>query len=61
MGPRKGMRMIPDAQRKKNQIAVRLTDKELCELETISNREGLPLAYFLRQGVALVIEKYRQQ
>ena len=55
------MRLIPDAQRKKNQLAVRLTDEELHELEKISNQEGLPLAYFLREGVTLVIQKYRQQ
>jgi predicted DNA-binding protein len=55
------MRLIPDAQRKKNQLAVRLTDEELHELEKISNQEGLPLAYFLREGVIFVIQKYRQQ
>jgi len=39
-------------------IAVRLKDDEFVALEQISKREDLPLSYFVREGVALVIEKY---
>ncbi len=45
-------RRIPDTERKKNMIAVRLTDAELEALERISRKEGLPVAYFVRKAIA---------
>ena len=39
-------------------IAVRLKDEELGALEEISRREDLPISYFVREGITLVIEKY---
>ncbi len=50
-------RLIPDEERKKNLIAVRLRDEELQALEKIAEKENLPVAYFVREGIRLVIEK----
>ncbi len=61
MTPRKGQKLIPDEQRKKHQVAVRLTDGELKALEKISKKEGLPVSFFVRRGVALVIERYSKK
>ena len=55
---RKGQRIIPDEDRKKHQLAVRLTDEELRSLESIAKKKDLPLSYFIRQGIGMVIEKY---
>jgi len=55
---RKGQRLIPDEDRKKHQIAVRLTEEELRSLESIAKKKDLPISYFIRQGIAMVIEKY---
>ena len=49
--------MIPDAKRKRNLIAVRLTDVELESLEQIAEREDLKVAYLVREGIKLVIKK----
>ena len=55
---RRSQRRIPGSELKNKMIAVRLKDEEFVALEQISKREDLPLSYFVREGVALVIEKY---
>jgi len=55
---RRSQRRIPGSELKKNMIAVRLKDEEFVALEEISKREDLPISYFVREGIALVIEKY---
>ena len=49
---------MPEEDRKKHQVAVRLTEKELRCLESIAQKKGLPISYFIRQGIGMVIEKY---
>jgi predicted DNA-binding protein len=51
MTPKKGQRLIPEPQRKKNYLAVRLTDEELKQLNRIASRRNLPTSYFVREGV----------
>jgi predicted DNA-binding protein len=53
----KQKRLIPDEERKKNLIAIRIRDEELNALEKIAKQENLPVAYFVREGIQLVIEK----
>jgi predicted DNA-binding protein len=48
---------MPEGERKKNLIAVRLKDEELSALEGLADRENLSVAYFVREGIKLVIEK----
>jgi predicted DNA-binding protein len=55
---RRGQRIIPDEDRKKHQVAVRLTEEELRSLESIAKKKDLPISYFIRQGIGMVIEKY---
>jgi predicted DNA-binding protein len=50
-------RRVPDADRKKNLIAIRLRDEELEALQRIADRENLSVAYFVREGIKLIIEK----
>ena len=57
----KKKRRIPDAVRKKNFIGIRVTDEELSALEAMANRENLSVAYFVREGIKLVIEKRLKQ
>jgi bifunctional DNA-binding transcriptional regulator/antitoxin component of YhaV-PrlF toxin-antitoxin module len=57
---RKGQRMIPDEDRKKHQIAVRLTEEEFRSLESIAKKKDLPISYFIRQGISMVIQKYEK-
>jgi predicted DNA-binding protein len=52
---------VPEAERKKNLIAVRLRDEELSALEALADRENLSVAYFVREGIKLVIEKRMEQ
>ena len=54
-------RRVPEAERKKNLIAVRLRDEELSALEALADRENLSVAYFVREGIKLVIEKRMEQ
>jgi hypothetical protein len=56
-GKQKQRRLIPDEERKKNLIAVRVKDDEMEALEKIAVRENLPVSYFVREGIKLVIEK----
>ncbi|MGA2262819.1 MAG: ribbon-helix-helix protein, CopG family [Acidobacteriota bacterium] len=53
----KRKRLIPDEERKKNLIAIRIRDEEMEALEKIADRENLPVSYFVREGIKLVIEK----
>ena len=56
----KGQRRIPDEDRKKHQIAVRITEEELRSLESISKMMDLPISYFIRQGINMVIQVYEK-
>ncbi len=58
MTPKSGQRLIPEEHRKRNQIAVRLTDAEMESLERISRQKKLPISHFIREGIAAVIERY---
>jgi hypothetical protein len=53
----KQRRLIPDEERKKNLIAIRIRDEEMEALEKIAERENLPVSYFVREGIRLVIDK----
>jgi hypothetical protein len=57
---RKGQRRIPDEDRKKHQIAVRITDEELSSLESIAIKKDLPVSFFIREGINMVIQKYKK-
>ncbi len=57
---RKGQRRIPDEDRKKHQIAVRITDEELRSLESIAIKKDLPVSVFIREGINMVIQKYEK-
>jgi predicted DNA binding CopG/RHH family protein len=61
MAPKLGQRLVPEAERKKHFVAVRLTDAELQALEGIASREGLPLSYVIRRAIALLIEGSRKK
>ncbi len=61
MAPRLGQRLVPEAERKKHFVAVRMTDAEFEALEQISNREGLPLSYVIRKAIAMLIEASRKK
>ena len=61
MQERQVKRRIPTAKRKRNQIAVRLTDAEMEGLDAIAEREGLPVAYFVREGIQLVIKRHSRK
>jgi predicted DNA-binding protein len=52
---------MPEAERKKNLIAVRLTDEKMAALTKISDQEGLPISYFVREGIELVIKRYSRK
>jgi len=58
MTPKRGQRLIPDEERKRHLIAIRITDAELSALQRIAKRKRLPVSRFVREGVALVIERY---
>jgi len=53
----KKRRRVPDEERKKNLIAIRLRDEELEALQYIADQENLSVAYFVREGIKMVIEK----
>ena len=61
MHDRQIKRRIPETQRKTQQIAVRLTQDELEALQEIADREGLPVAYFVREGIELAIKQYSRK
>ena len=51
---------MPEALRKKKQVAVRLLDLQIQALEAIAEQEGVSISYFVREAIDLVIEKYSQ-
>jgi len=53
----KRKRRVPDRDRKQRQIVVRITEAEHAALESIAQREDLPVSYFIREGIKLVIER----
>ena len=53
-----GRKSLPDSMRKKKQVAVRLLDSQIEELEKIAEREGVSISYFVREAIDLVIHKY---
>ena len=53
-----GRKSLPDSMRKKKQVAVRLLDSQIEELEEIAEREGVSISYFVREAIDLVIHKY---
>ncbi len=61
MAVHKGQKLVADERRKRNLIAVRLTDGELAGLNVLSEREGLPVSYFVRKGIVLVLREYEKR
>jgi hypothetical protein len=61
MAPKKGQRLVPEEERKKHFIAVRVTDAEMVTLERIATREKLPLSYVIRKAIALIIKNYSKK
>jgi len=61
VSPHKGQKLIPESERKKHQINVRLTDQEIEKLSEISKREGWPIAQIARQGIAVMIKRYSRK
>ena len=61
MAPHKGQKLVTDKRRKRNLIAVRLSDSELAGLNTLAEREGLPVSYLVRRGVMLVLKEYKKR
>ncbi len=53
-----GRKSLPEAMRKKRQLAVRLLDSQIQDLEKIAEREGISVSFFIREAVDSVIEKY---
>lgn len=53
-----GQRIKPAGERRGRQIGIRLTDEERESLEKISDKEGLPISHFVRQGIRLIIQSY---
>jgi predicted DNA-binding protein len=58
MSPKKGQRLVAEEDKRRNQLAVRLTDAELEALEKLSKRKGYPISFYIREGIAAVIERY---
>jgi len=61
MSSRRVGRNIPESKRKKQQIAVRLTDSEMEKLTRLSEKEELPIAYFVREGIQLILKRYSRK
>jgi predicted DNA-binding protein len=58
---KKGQRLMPEENKRRNQLAVRLTDAELEALEKLSKRKGYPISFYIREGIAAVIERYSKE
>jgi hypothetical protein len=54
-------RRIPEEERKKHQIVIRITDWELHTLNQISGLEGMANSFLVREGLWLVFQKYARQ
>jgi len=61
MAPRLGQRLVPEPERKKHFVAVRLTDAEFEGLEQISRREELPLSYVIRKAITMLIDSRKRK
>jgi len=61
MSPKKGQRLVAEEDKRRNQLAVRLTDAELEALEKLSKRKGYPISFYIREGIAAVIERYSKE
>ena len=57
MAPKKGTHYKPAEERKGPAVMVRLTPAENDVLRKLARRRKLPLAYFIREGIRLVIER----
>ena len=55
--PRKGIHYKPAEERKGPAVMVRLTPAENDALRKLARRRKLPVTYFIREGIRLVIEK----
>ena len=53
--------MVPEPERKKHFVAVRLTDAEFEGLEQISRREELPLSYVIRKAITMLIDSRKRK
>ena len=53
-----GRKSLPDSMCKKKQVAVRLLDSQIEELEEMAEREGVSISYFVREAIDLVIQKH---
>ena len=60
MSPRKGQKLKPEADRKTCQLVVRITQAEMDALNEISERQGLPVAHFVRVALQGLIRRYRR-
>lgn len=60
MAPRKGQRIKPAAERKGHPVVIRLTEAERAALQRIARRHKLPVTYFIREGIRLLIEREGQ-
>jgi hypothetical protein len=54
-------RRIPDQDRKKHQIVIRINDWELRTLNQIAELEGMANSFLVREGLWLVFQKYAEQ
>jgi len=54
-------RRVPEEDRKKHQIVIRITDLELHTLNQISQMEGMANSFVVREGLWLVFQKYAQE
>ena len=51
---------MPDAMRKKKQVAVRLLDSQIQALDEIAEQQGVSISFYVREAIDLVIQKYSQ-
>ena len=58
---KKGQRLMPEENKRRNQLAVRLTDAELEALEKLSKRKGYPISFYIREGIIAVIKRYSKE
>ncbi len=49
---------MPEAMRKKKQVAVRLLDSQIQALDEIAEQQGVSISFFVREAIDLVIQKY---
>ena len=57
MAPKKGTHIKPAEERKGPPVMIRLTAAENSALRQIARRRKLPVTYFIREGIRLVIER----